>query len=334
MSKEMAIEALGNTKEIYSKIEFYDLAHKQVIPRVPYNWKEISWSKPIVPDFPYIRKFFESEYEDDRFFITSILKRGNELGILDDIHWKRIEDECGEIWEVSEKIEERLSAYFLTIQKVVDIGWNEGDTLMGPWRGSAGALLTAYLLDITQRDPLESPIELPYWRCISRGRAELADFDLDSQASKRERFIAAIKTFFGSIGGQVISVCTYGTETSKAALLTAARGLGYEPELGTYLSSLIPIDRGFVRTLSQCYYGDEEKGYKPIKQFITEMNIHKDIWEVARGIEGLISRRGIHAAGILITNNKFTEFNATMRSPKGVLTSQWELHDSEYVGKR
>lgn len=334
MSKEMAIEALENTKEIYSKIEFYDLAHKQVIPRVPYNWKEISWSKPIVPDFPYIRKFFESEYEDDRFFITSILKRGNELGILDDIHWKRIEDECGEIWEVSEKIEERLSAYFLTIQKVVDIGWNEGDTLMGPWRGSAGALLTAYLLDITQRDPLESPIELPYWRCISRGRAELADFDLDSQASKRERFIAAIKTFFESIGGQVISVCTYGTETSKAALLTAARGLGYEPELGTYLSSLIPIDRGFVRTLSQCYYGDEEKGYKPIKQFITEMNIHKDIWEVARGIEGLISRRGIHAAGILITNNKFTEFNATMRSPKGVLTSQWELHDSEYVGKR
>lgn len=334
MSKESAIEALENTKEIYSKVEFYDLAHKQIIPRVPYNWESIKVFKTAPSKYPYIQKFMDSPYEDDRFFISSILFKGNELGILDEIHWKRIEDECGEIWEVSEKIEERLSAYFLTIQKVVDIGWNEGDTLMGPWRGSAGALLTAYLLDITQRDPLESPIELPYWRCISRGRAELADFDLDSQASKRERFIAAIKVFFESIGGQVISVCTYGTETSKAALLTAARGLGYEPELGTYLSSLIPIDRGFVRTLSQCYYGDEEKGYKPIKQFITEMTIHKDIWEVAKGIEGLISRRGIHAAGILITNNEFTEFNATMRSPKGVLTSQWELHDSEYVGKR
>lgn len=334
ISKESAIEALENTKEIYSKVEFYDLAHKQIIPRVPYNWESIEVFKTAPSKYPYIQKFMDSPYEDDRFFISSILFKGNELGILDEIHWKRIEDECGEIWEVSEKIEERLSAYFLTIQKVVDIGWNEGDTLMGPWRGSAGALLTAYLLDITQRDPLESPIELPYWRCISRGRAELADFDLDSQASKRERFIAAIKVFFESIGGQVISVCTYGTETSKAALLTAARGLGYEPELGTYLSSLIPIDRGFVRTLSQCYYGDEEKGYKPIKQFITEMTIHKDIWEVAKGIEGLISRRGIHAAGILITNNEFTEFNATMRSPKGVLTSQWELHDSEYVGKR
>lgn len=334
MNETDAITALENTKEIYSKIEFYDLAHKQVIPRVPYNWNKIVKFKSAPSKYPYIQKFQESPYEDDRFFISSILTRANQLGILDEVHWQRIEDECGEIWEVSEKIEERLSAYFLTIQKVVDIGWNEGDTLMGPWRGSAGALLTAYLLDIIQRDPLESPTELPYWRCISRGRAELADFDLDSQASKRDRFISAIKTFFESIGGQVVSVCTYGTETSKAALQTAARGLGYEPELGTYLSSLIPIDRGFVRTLSQCFYGDEEKGFKPVNQFVTEMSIYKDIWEVAKGIEGLISRRGIHAAGILITNNEFTEFNATMRSPKGVLTSQWELHDSEYVGKR
>lgn len=334
INKELAIEALENTKEIYSKIEFYDLAHKQIIPRVPYNWNNICKFESTPSQYPYIEKFENSPYEDDRFFICSILTKANQLGILDEEHWQRIEDECGEIWEVSEKIQERLSAYFLTIQKVVDIGWNEGDTLMGPWRGSAGALLTAYLLDIIQRDPLESPAELPYWRCISRGRAELADFDLDSQASKRERFIAAIKKFFKSIGGQVVSVCTYGTETSKAALQTAARGLGYEPELGTYLSSLVPIDRGFVRSLSQCYYGDEEKDYKPVKQFVTEMTIHKDIWEVAKGIEGLISRRGIHAAGILITNNEFTEFNATMRSPKGVLTSQWELHDSEYVGKR
>ena len=73
---------------------------------------------------------------------------------------------------------------------------------------------------------------------------------------------------------------------------TACRGLGYEPELGTYLSSMIPVDRGFVRSLSQCYYGDEEKDYKPIPQFVTEMNNRPDIWNVAKNIEGLISRRG------------------------------------------
>lgn len=164
LNKADAITALKNTKEIYSKIEFYDLAHKQIIPRVPYNWNNIYKFESAPAQYPYIEKFENSPYEDDRFFISSILTKANQLSILDEVHWQRIEDECGEIWEVSEKIEERLSAYFLTIQKVVDIGWNEGDTLMGPWRGSAGALLTAYLLDITQRDPLESPIELPYWR--------------------------------------------------------------------------------------------------------------------------------------------------------------------------
>ena len=113
---------------------------------------------------------------------------------------------------------------------------------------------------------------------------------------------------------------------------TACRGLGYEPELGTYLSSMIPVDRGFVRSLSQCYYGDEEKDYKPIPQFITEMNNRPDIWNVAKSIEGLISRRGVHASGIILTNGKFTDLGATMRSPKGVLCSQWELHDEESAG--
>ena len=101
--------------------------------------------------------------------------------------------------------------------------------------------------------------------------------------------------------------------------------------MGTYLSSMVPIDRGFVRSLTQCEQGDEEKGYKPVKQLLDEMNKYPDIWEVAKGIEGLISRRGVHAAGILITNDKFTELNATMRSPKGQLTSQWELYDSYIV---
>ena len=76
---------------------------------------------------------------------------------------------------------------------------------------------------------------------------------------------------------------------------------------------MVPIDRGFVRSLTQCEQGDEEKGYKPVKQLLDEMNKYPDIWEVAKGIEGLISRRGVHAAGILITNDKFTELNATMR---------------------
>lgn len=156
--------------------------------------------------------------------------------------------------------------------------------------------------------------------------------DFDSQASKREKYIDVISKFFESINGQVVGVATFGTTSSKSALQTACRGLGYEPELGTYLSGLVPVDRGFVRKLSQCYYGDEEKEFNPIPQFVREMNNYPDIWNVAKGIEGLINRRGTHAAGIIITNFKTVELAPTMKSPSGVICTQYELHDCEKVG--
>ena len=315
-------------------IEEYDLAYKQIVPRIPLDWHLIHCEpQKIIGEREYLNKYLNSEYEEDKFFLYSIIQKGLELDCLDKIHLDRLEEELQEMWIVSEKIQERLSAYFITVRKVIDIAWTDGDSLVGPWRGSVGSMLSAYLMDIIQRDPLKSPTALPYWRFCSRGRAELADVDIDSQASKRERFIEAVRRYFESIGGELTSVATFGTETSKAALQTAARGLGYEPELGSFLSSLIPIDRGFVRSLQQCYYGDEEKGYQPIPQFIAEMGKHEDIWNVAKNIEGLISRRGVHASGIILTNDKFTELGATMKSPKGVKCSQWELHDEEYAGR-
>lgn len=323
-----------NSNKVCSMIEEYDLAYKQIVPRIPLDWHLINCEpQKIIGEREYLNKYLNSEYEEDKFFLYSIIQKGLELDCLDKIHLDRLEEELQEMWIVSEKIQERLSAYFITVRKVIDIAWTDGDSLVGPWRGSVGSMLSAYLMDIIQRDPLKSPTALPYWRFCSRGRAELADVDIDSQASKRERFIEAVRRYFESIGGELTSVATFGTETSKAALQTAARGLGYEPELGSFLSSLIPIDRGFVRSLQQCYYGDEEKGYQPILQFIAEMGKHEDIWNVAKNIEGLISRRGVHASGIILTNDKFTELGATMKSPKGVKCSQWELHDEEYAGR-
>jgi DNA polymerase-3 subunit alpha len=158
------------------------------------------------------------------------------------------------------------------------------------------------------------------------------DVDTDFQASKRPKVTAALKQYFESIGGEVYNIATFGTETAKAALQTAARGLGYDSDLGLYVSSLVPIDRGKVRTLQQCYYGDEEKDFAPIPQFVTTMNQYQDIWEVAQKVEGTICRRGLHACGMLIVNEDFCEHNAIMKAPNGTLCSQFELHDSEFMG--
>ena len=112
---------------------------------------------------------------------------------------------------------------------------------------------------------------------------------LTFQATKKDRLINDITKFFEEIGGNVVRIATFGTETSKAAIQTATRGLGYEPELGTYLSSLVPVDRGQVRDLQSCFFGNEEKELKAVENFRSEMSSYSDIWAVAQSIEGMIS---------------------------------------------
>ena len=329
--KEAATECLQNTLEIYDKIEEYDLSYSQIIPKVPFNWNEIKSKENVTNKYEYIDKFITSPHEEDNFYVQLVLQGAKNKGIFDETHLARINTELEQIWNISETQNQRLSTYFLTVRKVIDTIWDSG-SIVGDGRGSVATHVCSYCTDIIQYDPLKSPIELPYWRFLASERPEYPDIDIDFEASKREKVITNLKNYFQSIGGDLVAVATFGTTTSKSALQSAARGLGYEPEVGTYLSSLVPIDRGFVRTLKQCYYGDEEKGYTPVPQFVKEMNTYSDIWEVAQGIDGLISRRGRHACGVLPVNGDFTEHNAIMKAPDGGLISQYELHDSESIG--
>lgn len=325
-----------NTLEIMGKCKEYSLESKQVVPKSDIKRLEKYWT-PEPAKYPYIDKFCSSPHEDDIIFISHVLNNLYKLFEGQNREWisqhlNRLETELEEIWIVSERIEDRLSAYFTTMSKMIDIAWKDSESVVGPGRGSAYVMLVCYLLGITQADPLDSPVELPHWRFLHREKLELPDIDTDFQATKKDRIISDITKYFESLGGSVVRIATFGTETSKASIQTACRGLGYEPELGTYLSSLVPVDRGQVRSLKECFYGNEEKGIEPVQNFCSEMRSYSDIWEVAQNIEGLISRRGIHAAGILITNDDFTNRNCFMRAPNGALTSQYELHDSEFMG--
>ncbi len=335
LPKETVEEIRLNTIGIGDDCEEYSLEHKQIVPKVPITNNDILKIKPPIGR-PFISLFLSSEYIEDRVFITTLINKiyelgkGNEKWVKD--HFDRLEIELEEIWLVSERLGDRLSSYFLTMSKIIDIAWNTSESVVGPGRGSAYVMLVCYLLGIIQADPLDSPIELPHWRFLHREKLELPDIDTDFQATKKDRIIQDVSDFFEEIGGNVVRIATFGTETSKAAIQTASRGLGYEAEVGTYLSSLVPVDRGQVRSLQDCYHGNEEKGFSVVESFRAEMSSYSDIWTVAQSIEGLISRRGVHAAGILITNDDFTNRNAFMRAPNGVLTSQYELHDSEFMG--
>lgn len=137
----------------------------------------------------------------------------------------------------------------------------------------------------------------------------------------------------------LIQVCTFGTETLKSAINSGCRGYrskeypdGLPIETAQYLSSLIPKERGFLPPLKDVLYGNEEKGTKPIKSFINEIEKYPGLLEILEAIEGLKNKRGQHASGVVLYNKTPFETNALMRSPNGDLTTQYDLHTSEKLG--
>ena len=57
-----------------------------------------------------------------------------------------------------------MSAYFISMNKFIDIIWNEVNAILGTSRGSAAGFMINYLLEVVQLNPLEMPVEMPHWR--------------------------------------------------------------------------------------------------------------------------------------------------------------------------
>src|SRR5699024_1895578 len=223
--------------------------------------------KPAYNQFPYMKKFANSEYEIDRYFMylieegfkehfpASTLNKDYFYKIMD-----RINTELKELWLISERLGDRLSSYYVLTKEVVDIMWTKGDSIVGVARGSAAGYLVVHLLNISQINPLD--YDLPHFRHLTAERPELPDIDLDSEQGKRMQILRALKEVYGE--DRVLNIATFSTEGSKSALLSAARGMGIDVDEANYLTSMIPSERGSNWTLSECYYGNEKKGRKPV----------------------------------------------------------------------
>lgn len=134
-------------------------------------------------------------------------------------------------------------------------------------------------------------------------------------------------------------VATFGTETTKSAILTACRGYrsedcpdGIDTDTAKYLSSLIPQERGFIWSLSDVVYGNPEKDRKPVTIFLNEVQQYPGLLEIMQSIENLKNKRSSHASGVILFDEDPYEFGCFMRTPSGEVITQYDLHDCEYAG--
>ena len=329
-------ELFESSMRMKNSIQFFSLEKHQSIPEVEVK----DYPKVVYVEdekkHPTIKELYMSDNIQERYWVNQCMDKLEELNLLSDERYiDRLEEEARIKKVIGEKLETCMFAYPNTLQHYIDLFWECGSTV-GAGRGSACSGLNHYLLGITQLDPIEW--DLPFWRYLNDERVELGDIDIDLAPSKLKRIFTEIRKERGELG--LVQVCTFGTEGTKSAILTACRGYrsdeypeGIDVDEAQYLSSLVPVERGFLWSLNDLIHGNPSKDRKPQTQFINAAKQYPGLIDIIAGIEGLICRRGSHASGVILFDEK-TIFDtaAIMRTPSGALVTQWDLHDQEAAG--
>ena len=339
----IATTILENSRRLGEKFTPYSLERKQMIPKVEVeHYEPGDWSRVpglIMDNFDFrwklIQKLICSDEPQERYWVQECLKSLWDKGLQDKPeYWDRLETEADVIKDIGEKLDDCLFAYFNTFKHYIDLFWECG-SIVGPGRGSATGFLSNYLLGITQLDPIRW--SLPYWRFLNKERAELPDIDIDLAPSKRPAIFDAIRKERGELG--LVQVATFGTEGTKSAILTACRGYrsedfpdGIDVDQAQYMSSLIPQERGFLWSINDVVYGNEEKDRRPVAPFIREVNNYPGLLSIIMSIEGLVNKRSSHASGVILYGNDPFETAAFMRTPSGDLITCYDLHKAEAAG--
>ena len=337
-----------NSYEIYKKIENYSLAHPQTIPKVEIeNYPRTIWVSEQTGEFPTLAAMYNSDDKYERYWVNQCVNKLDELGLRNKTYLDRLEEEADIKRFIGKRLGTNLFSYPITLQHYIDLFWNCGSTV-GAGRGSSCSGLNHYLLGVTQLDPVKW--DLPFFRYLNKERIELPDIDLDICPSKRPLIIQKIKEERGKNFNKDIDelsrkhlgctlVATFGTETTKSAILTSCRGYrsddfpdGIDVDTAQYLSSLVPSERGFVWPLKDVIYGNKDKDRKPVATFVSEVEKYPRLLEIMMAIENLVNKRSSHASGVIMFDEDPYEFGCFMKTPKGEIITQWDLHAAESCG--
>ncbi len=335
----------NNSMEIYDKIEIYDLAAAQKVPTVPI--KEYPKKKVNLPEYPTLEYLYNSDDVYDRNWINQCEEQLKAKGLDKKEYWDELEYEADIKKSVGDTLGTNVFSYPITLQYYINLMWDSG-SLIGAGRGSSMAGLNHYLLGVTQIDPVKTKLNY-FWRYMNKDRVELPDIDIDLCPSKRPLILNKIKKERGQRFKSEIDqlsrnnlgctlVATFGTETAKSTILTACRGYrseacpdGIDTDNAQYLSSLVPQERGALWSIDEMVYGNKEKGRKPVQLFNQELEKYPGLLAIMFGIQGLINKRSSHASGVIFFDEDPYEVGCFMRTPKGEIITQWDLHDCEWA---
>ncbi len=214
----------------------------------------------------------------------------------------------------------KYPSYFLVVWDFINAAKKMG-VPVGPGRGSGAGSLVAFLVGITDIDPIR--FKLFFERFLNPERVSPPDFDIDFCERRRGEVIEYVTKKYGV--DCVAQIATYGTLKAKQALKDVARVLGRTPSDGDRMTKLLPNDPKL--TLASGY-----RDFKEFSSFIDSNEWAKQVYQDALPIEGLNRNPGIHAAGVIIGDQRLDNVVPLMRGAHDEVVVQYVAHPCEELG--
>jgi DNA polymerase-3 subunit alpha len=213
-----------------------------------------------------------------------------------------------------------FSGYFLIVWDIIAKARAKGIPV-GPGRGSAAGSLVAYLIGITDIDPIQ--YDLLFERFINPERVSAPDIDVDVCDRRRQEVLQYITLAYGQ--DRVASIATFGTMAAKAVLRDVGRVLEMPLPDVDRIAKLIPFEPKI--TLENALERVPE-----LKALSHSTEAYQRLWEVSRALEGQVRHLSTHAAGVIIGNEPLLERVPLCRGTGEELLTQYDMNALKEVG--
>ncbi len=229
--------------------------------------------------------------------------------------------------EARERLEHELKVihdtgydtYFLIVWDFVRFCHKSG--IPSGTRGSGCASVVGYCVGISGVDPVR--YRLMFERFLDPEREEKPDFDIDLCERRRGEVINYVREKYGS--DNVAQIITFGTLGAKAAIRDVGRVMSIPlPEVDA-IAKKVPsaLNMKLDRALEE----------EPDLQALVDNDPQaKELFDIARKVEGLNRHSSTHAAGVVIADRPLVEYTPLCRPGGGEVTTQWPMNDVAAVG--
>lgn len=214
-----------------------------------------------------------------------------------------------------------FSAYFLICWDFVNFA-KQNDIAVGPGRGSGAGSIVAYLLGITNLDPLK--YGLLFERFLNPARKTLPDLDIDFADTGRDKVIKHVEQEYGK--DKVGQIGTFSTLKARAAIKDVGRVLGIPVStVNEITTKMIPNEPNI--TIYRALEESEE-----LRRVYNSDDRIRQMIEIAKKIEGCKRQPGVHAAGVVIAKEELSNFVPRGVSSDNRTVTQYEGEDLVELG--